>query len=69
MRQSIPVAAGRQRVMTIIEAEQKGECLDCIFRLAGASPHRCMGTRLGETECPGRCGQDTQHQKEKEQDV
>lgn len=50
--------------MTINEAEQEGECVDCIFRLTWKGPHQCMGTCLGETECPGRCGQEAKQPKE-----
>jgi len=50
--------------VTINEAKQKGECVGCIFRLTETSPLQCMGARLGETECPGRCDQEAQQAKE-----
>lgn len=50
--------------MTIQDAAQLGQCVGCVFRLLGPGPHQCMGTQMGDTECPGRCAPEAQQPKE-----
>lgn len=41
--------------MTIQESKKTGRCVGCIFLLVGPGESRCMGTSLGDTDCPGKC--------------
>ena len=41
--------------MTISEAKKSGQCQGCIYRLIGPGEMQCMGSSLGDTDCPGKC--------------
>ena len=41
--------------MTIEEAKKCGQCDGCVHRTVGPGEPQCLGTQLGDAECPGPC--------------
>lgn len=50
--------------MTVREAQQRGSCRECVWRLVGPGPLQCMAAQLAESECPGPTSRSDMRRKE-----
>jgi|GEM_PF-5589832 len=54
--------------MTIVEAQRRGDCRDCAWRLVGPGPMQCMAAQVGESECPGQCDRENRKNEQQQGD-
>jgi hypothetical protein len=50
-------------VTAIREAQQRGDCRDCVWRVVGPGPMQCMGAELAEADCAGRTTREEMREK------
>lgn len=55
-----------ERIMTIRDAQRRGDCRDCVWRVVGPGPLQCMAAQMAEAECPGKMSREEMRRKENE---